>query len=504
MGKIRKIFLCAAAAFTLAAAVLPVSAETAPAFAAEDRARVAVDGTTKSTYTDADGNSFAFSYFPLAGYWVLTDFSGVGGNVTLPLPDKCNTGTDLPDAVSYRINEGVFYGNTTLDSVIIPEGVTEIGSRAFGDTTIASVTISSTVEKISDEAFSGCWLLESVVFEEAEGEAAALVIDGESFKNCMSLTNLELPARLTSVFVNAFDGCRSLKWLYVNSDVLTTSFEIDGFGKSTTIVYSCKEYYEKAAKDVDAQLSYLVPVTFTVGGERKIATDKLYGRDFSYERNVDKNSKDYNGWYQNQAVTDLPAQDESYRSTVWYFDAAFETRADFEYVNGILKNQLTLPETIELYAHATVTPPNALKTVSQPYRKEGYALADAEKMASLVGLEEYAHKSSLVFTAISKDEQSTLEKLENSGTYLVSISLDKNLGVWKDLPMVTLNIGGNEGRTTRIMLVMLSLFGLLAVVLTIALVLVRSQVGRKKRRELTSEEAIDKFIASGGRTRLKK
>lgn len=61
----------------------------------------------------------------------------------------------LPTGLT-MIEEQAFYGNTSLDEVIIPEGVTEIGSEAFAGCGIKIITLPITLNSIANDAFTGC------------------------------------------------------------------------------------------------------------------------------------------------------------------------------------------------------------------------------------------------------------------------------------------------------------------------------------------------------------
>ena len=61
----------------------------------------------------------------------------------------------LPTGLT-MIEEQAFYGNTSLDEVIVPEGVTEIGSEAFAGCGIKIITLPITLNSIANDAFTGC------------------------------------------------------------------------------------------------------------------------------------------------------------------------------------------------------------------------------------------------------------------------------------------------------------------------------------------------------------
>lgn len=67
-----------------------------------------------------------------------------------------DTFASVPSTVT-SIGEGAFAGNTTLQSIELPEGLREIGYNAFGGcTALTSVTIPDSVTKVGPGAFKGC------------------------------------------------------------------------------------------------------------------------------------------------------------------------------------------------------------------------------------------------------------------------------------------------------------------------------------------------------------
>ena len=60
----------------------------------------------------------------------------------------------LPDGLR-EIEAEAFYGDTALDEVVIPYGVTSIGSRAFAYSSVRQIVIPATVTELAEDAFVG-------------------------------------------------------------------------------------------------------------------------------------------------------------------------------------------------------------------------------------------------------------------------------------------------------------------------------------------------------------
>ena len=80
----------------------------------------------------------------LLGVVMLFSLGGEAFADTLTLPAELQT-----------IEEEAFYGDTSLDEVVIPEGTTTIGQRAFADSGLKRIDIPDTVTAIADNAFDG-------------------------------------------------------------------------------------------------------------------------------------------------------------------------------------------------------------------------------------------------------------------------------------------------------------------------------------------------------------
>ena len=102
-----------------------------------------------------------------------------------------------------KIGTGVFK-ETSLESVDLA-GVKEIGSMAFNQSKITSLTIPASVKSIGGEAFASCPYLESITF--AEG-GALTTIEGSTFNGVGVasgvLLDITVPSNITTIGDNAF------------------------------------------------------------------------------------------------------------------------------------------------------------------------------------------------------------------------------------------------------------------------------------------------------------
>ncbi len=116
----------------------------------------AFDGCTGLTNINVEINNLTY-----------TSMDGVlynqAGTILIQCPEGL-TGIIIPQGVT-NIGERAFYGCTGLNDISIPEGVTSISSWAFrGCTGLTSITIPESVTIINDLAFDVCTALTSITF----------------------------------------------------------------------------------------------------------------------------------------------------------------------------------------------------------------------------------------------------------------------------------------------------------------------------------------------------
>ena len=128
------------------------------------------------------------------------------------------TTVDFSEAESLKtIGYWAFYNCTSLESALLPEGVTYIDELAFKLTGVKSIYVPSTLETINKEAFSTCTSLENVEYK-------AEFIGENMFKDCTGLKSIDLSSVVT-VGLNAFfitNGKTSSLETVIFSDKLTS------------------------------------------------------------------------------------------------------------------------------------------------------------------------------------------------------------------------------------------------------------------------------------------
>ena len=130
----------------------------------------------------------------------------------------------LPNGIT-EIREWAFEGCEALTQIAIPESVTSVGMFAFALTGLTSVTIPSNVTKIEQATFGGCESLTSVAIPEG-----VTSIGKDAFSNCPKLAELTLPSSLTTIGISAFESCLSLKTVTIPENV--TSIGGNAFGNA--------------------------------------------------------------------------------------------------------------------------------------------------------------------------------------------------------------------------------------------------------------------------------
>lgn len=138
------------------------------------------------------------------------------------------TSVFIPNSVT-TINDFAFCNCSNLKSVNIPNSVTSIGVYAFNwCKELTTIDIPNSVISIGHNAFYNCTGLTSVTIPNS-----VTSIEMGVFADCTNLTSVSLPNSLTSIGSSAFSGCSSLTSITIPQNV--TSIEGTAFRRSGLI-----------------------------------------------------------------------------------------------------------------------------------------------------------------------------------------------------------------------------------------------------------------------------
>ena len=156
------------------------------------------DGIVYSRYSGFD-----------SGYYIVRGYSGTEINVKIP-----SVYNDLPVK---HIDSSAFWSCSSLNSVVIGNGVTSIGDRAFsGCSSLMSIEIPNSVTSIGSRAFEHCRYLTSIEIPDS-----VTSIGFSAFEYCSSLTSIEIPNGVTSIGSSAFCYCSNLTSVVIPDSVMS-------------------------------------------------------------------------------------------------------------------------------------------------------------------------------------------------------------------------------------------------------------------------------------------
>lgn len=163
-------------------------------------------------WTNSNANSISadkdFQFDARTG--TITKYKGLDTYVVIP--------SDINGVKVTKIGSSAFVkdlGKNTVESVIIPEGITSIGYFAFGwSEKLKNVSIPGSVTEIGESAFKNCDNLKNVTISEGVKS-----IGENAFSNCDGLESISIPGSVTYIGDCAFSNCHSLKNLTISEGV---------------------------------------------------------------------------------------------------------------------------------------------------------------------------------------------------------------------------------------------------------------------------------------------
>ena len=167
------------------------------------------------------------------------------------------TSITLPNSIT-SIGIGAFLGCTGLKSITIPDSVTSICDGAFQDcTSLVTVTIPDSVSLIGDWAFYRCAELSSIAIGNNVSKIGRC-----AFAECPAITNISIPDSVTQMDIGVFENCHSLQSAKVGTGLTklpTYTFNFCYKLTSVTIPHGIKSIDEAAFQECQSLSKITIP-----------------------------------------------------------------------------------------------------------------------------------------------------------------------------------------------------------------------------------------------------
>lgn len=138
-----------------------------------------------------------------------------------------------------KIHDRTFEGNDEIETLFVPNSVTEVGMEAFYKcSSLKEVYFEDggKATEIGTRAFMNCEKLEDVHLPEGLVE-----IGGASFADCMSLYDITIPSTVERIEGSAFFQCHNLGEVQINGEPSVNYVESDAF-EQTKWLRKCGDY----------------------------------------------------------------------------------------------------------------------------------------------------------------------------------------------------------------------------------------------------------------------
>ena len=223
----------------------------------------------------------------------ITGYDGPVAMHNVTIPSSVKTGEDTYKAVT-TIAVGAFQSKSSIQSLVIPEGITTIEDYAFAQCVqMTTLSLPSTLEEIGTGAFIQCGITTLTI----PTTEKLTKIGDRAFEKCNNLETVTIPGNIKTVGMAAFFGCAGLKEIVLSEGVVTV--EKLGFqGCSSLEKITLPSTFVPATNDPIDDLAFL-------------GSDKLYIENVIIPENTDENSalQKYVNALRNY-LKDAPAQED--------------------------------------------------------------------------------------------------------------------------------------------------------------------------------------------------
>lgn len=126
------------------------------------------------------------------------------------------------------------FSSADISHAFIGDGIASIGNAAFlNQTDLESISIPASVTFIGANAFQGCTSLNSITFE--EGSLLTTIGNG-AFYGCSALFNVTLPEYVTAIGANTFENCMALGTVHFHENSRLASIGNAAFSGSNLLL----------------------------------------------------------------------------------------------------------------------------------------------------------------------------------------------------------------------------------------------------------------------------
>ena len=160
-----------------------------------------------TTCTHVVHTDFIYHLSEDGSYSYLASYQGEASEIEIAEKYMGVPVTRIGNLAKYDHNKyGVFYNNSYITSVIIPDSITMISKSAFYNCgRLTDIKLPDSITVIGDSAFHGCIGLKDIVL----GERVTSIGD-YAFENCSYLNSIVIPDSVTSLGNGAFKNCSRL------------------------------------------------------------------------------------------------------------------------------------------------------------------------------------------------------------------------------------------------------------------------------------------------------
>ena len=128
------------------------------------------------------------------------------------------------------VEDGAFFGDGSLETVILPESIRTIGSKAFAGSGVTTVNLPDSLEYIADDAFDdtiemiGTSCFTSNAFTTLTLPGNIKTLNQAAFASCDKLETLVLSEGTEELSFYAIYDCKKLKDVYLPASVTSIGY----------------------------------------------------------------------------------------------------------------------------------------------------------------------------------------------------------------------------------------------------------------------------------------